>query len=121
MKFSAFKEFRKFLDSDIEDILKYLSTDLTKTLRELGVGLTKLKLTDNFESFQVEVTIPASSELQIVNELKSRLTPTQRIIVRGNDASKDIVDGDTQWNQKYVYLKNTNGSSAATATVVFLR
>ena len=120
MNFSSFKEFRHLLTPAIEDVGRFLSVDLTKTLRDLAVGLTKLSFLDNFESFSVEVTIATGVEIEIRNQLRSQLIPTQRIIVRGKSGTEDIVDGDTEWTNQFVYLKNT-GASSATVTVMFLR
>ena len=105
MKFLEFKEFRGMAN----DVLSYLRFDLKKTLKELQTGLARLTLTDNFEAFSVEVTIGAGAELEIRNRLRSGKIPSQRIFVRGN--SKDIVDGDTEWNQNFVYLKNTGAGA----------
>jgi hypothetical protein len=120
MRFTGFKEFRGLVGSTLDDVLLYLRNDLKKFLRELQLGLTKLSFADNFESFQVTVTISAGAELQIRNELLNSAIPTKRIIVKGGSGAQDIVDGDTEWNLNYVYLKNT-GASTATATVVFLK
>jgi hypothetical protein len=118
MKFSSFKEFRGAFKNSIEDVAKYLSVDITKILRELSNGLSNITFSDNFESFEVIVTIAASSELAIRNELRGK-TPSKRIIVRGSDGVQNIVDGDTQWTESYVYMKNT-GLSPVSVTLVFL-
>lgn len=117
MKFTAFKEFKDLLGTDIESVKRYLVKDLKVLLRELQGGLTKLSFEDNFKSFTTTVTIPASSELAIRNELRTEI-PTKRIIVRGGAGSQDVVDGDTTWNRNFVYLKNTTGSPV-TLTVLF--
>ena len=123
MKFTSFKEFRTRI-GDINDIVEFLKVDLTTTLRDLAVGLNKLTFVDNFDSFKTTVTIPATKEVQIRNEIRNATTgenviPTQRIIVRSNVA--EIVDGDTEWSREQLYLKNTNATTDATVTVVFLR
>ena len=118
MKFTAFKEFR--LSRTVEAVADYLTADLVKFLREMQLGLTRLSFTDNFEAFSVEVTIPATTEVLIRNQLKSGQTPTQRIIVRGGVGSEQIVDGDTKWTTDFVSLQNLSGSEV-TATVIFLR
>lgn len=120
MKFSSFKEFRDAVLSDLPSVIKYLSVDMTKIIRELQVGLTRLKFTDNFESFKTTVNIPAGAEVSIRNELRSGLVPTERIILRGGTGTEDVVDGDSTWNNNFVYLKN-NGASTAIVTVLFLR
>ena len=130
MKFSSFKEFRGQLsalsaqtesaDGKLKRISEYLRVDITKVLRELAVGLTRLSLLDNFDSFSVQVTIPATTEVEIRNELVSKEVPTQRLIVRGGSGAENIVDGDTQWTKDFVYLQNTGGSDV-TVTVMFLK
>jgi len=124
MKFTAFKEFRGFVNSNIDDVVAYLRADLKKILVELQLGLNKLSFGDNFESFSTTVTIASGAEATIRNELRNDrgnpVIPTQRIIVRGKDGAEDIVDGDTDWDANHVYLKNV-GSSEATVTVVFIK
>lgn len=121
MKFLGFKEFRSYFQPGLTEtdiISRYLKTDYKKILRDLQLGLTKLSFEDNFQSFEIEVTIGAGAELAIRNEIRDAI-PSQRLIVRGGAGSQDIVDGDTEWTRDFVYLKNTGGSSA-TATVVFI-
>lgn len=113
-KFSGFRLFK--LGTTLESVVTYLSSGLNQSLRELQAGLQGLSFADNFDSFEVTVVIPATSELQIRNQLPVR--PSKRIIVRSNSAT--VVDGDTAWSADYVYLKNT-GATSATITVVFLR
>lgn len=120
MKFIAFKEFRETIDVTKDRIAEYLRIDLKKILRDLQTGLTKLSFEDNFVSFKKEVTIAASSELAIRNEFRDGTVPSQRIIIKGSTGAGSIVDGDTQWDQNFVYLKNTSGSTV-TATVIFLK
>lgn len=119
MKFGALKSFKETINAKtLQGVIQYLQEDLGKALRELSTGLSRLTLSENFESFTVQVSIPATSEIPIRNLLTGGVTPTKRVIVRSN--SSTIVDGDTAWTSKYVYLKNTGGSTA-TATVIFLR
>lgn len=117
MKFSSFKEYRDE-QADVDRVAKFLRIDLTKTLRELTNGLTKLSLSDNFEGFIEEVTVPASSELAIRNAMRNGVIPSYRVFIRG--ASSTIEDGDTEWTKDFVYLKNTD-SSDKTVTVLFLK
>jgi hypothetical protein len=104
------------METTLEGVIRYLTAGLNQSLRELQAGLQGLSFADNFDSFEVTVLIPATSELAIRNQLKVK--PSKRIIVRTNSAT--IVDGDTEWSKEYVYLKNT-GALEATITVVFMR
>ena len=113
-KFSGFRLFK--LGTTLEELISYLSGGLNQSLRELQAGLQGLSFADNFDSFEVTVVIPATSELAIRNQLQVK--PSKRIIVRADSAT--IVDGDTALSTDYVYLKNT-GATSATITVVFLR
>lgn len=125
MKFSVFKEFRGIpINSMPETALmvidKYLKVDLTRMIKELTTGLNLLTFVDNFQSFEVEVTIINGTELQIRNQFSDGTIPSRRIVIRGGDDSQNIVDGDTDWDANFVYLKNV-GSATATATVLFLK
>lgn len=96
---------------------KYLGVDLVYTLRDLFTGLNKLSFNDNFQSFQVSVTVTASSELAIRNELG--VIPTGKIVVR-DGGSSDIVDGDTAWTADWVYVKNLSGTDKTVTVIFFL-
>jgi hypothetical protein len=120
VRFSFFQVFKSYgRTPSVDEIYRYLRDELGYTLKELSVGLQKLSLEDNFDSFKVEVEIPAGEEVKIRNQLRDREV-TQRHIVRGNEYSKDIADGETPWDLNFVYLKNY-GSGTATATVLFTR
>ncbi len=120
MKFSSFKEFRGSLAASPQDVIDYLNIDLTKIIRELNIGLTRLTFDDNFESFVTTVTIAAGAEIAIRNGLKNGAVPRYRVILRGDAGSKDVVDGDAEWNRDFVSLQNV-GASPATLTVAFIR
>lgn len=127
MKFPGFKEFRGNLKVSyasmaeiLDDTVNYLSVDLTRILRELVNGLTKLNFSDNFQSFLVTVEIPATTEIAIPNDLRDGSIPSHKLILRGKSGAQDVVDGDAEWTQEFVYLKNT-GASAVTVTVLFLK
>lgn len=114
MKFLNMNLFRG--GAGIESVVGYLSTELAANLRDLNTGLTKLKLTENFEGFEAVVIFPGSGEIAIRHN--AGFIPSQRIIVRAN--ASDIVDGDTEWNRNFVYMKKT-GAGLAQATIIFLR
>lgn len=116
MKIPDFKEFGNRLPT-VESVLDYLKIEHTLNLRELINGLKRLDFLNNFESFEVTVTIPAGAELGIENKLRNAI-PSKRIIVRSNVS--DITDGSNEWTRQYVFLKN-NSASEATLTVVFLK
>lgn len=120
MKFSLFKEFRSYSQDLISDVNMYLRDDVKKIIRELQLGLTRLSFSDNFNSFIVEVDMPATTEVAIRNQLQDAGVPSQRIILRGGDGTQNITDGVTEWDQNYVYLKN-QGATAVTITVAFLK
>lgn len=118
MIFPRFKELKKFGDIKLEDVVKYLSEEMRMTMVNLQLGLRNLSFQDNFESFEVQVTIEPSAEKVIRNQLS--VIPSKRLVVRGGSGSESIVDGDTEWTRDYLYLKNT-GATAVTVTVLFLR
>lgn len=114
-----FREFRpRIKDNLLKEIAQYLTVDMIHNFKILTLGLTKLSFADNFDSFEVEVTIAAGQELAIRNELGEAVT--KRMIVRGGADAQNIVDGTTEWTSDFVYLTNV-GTITTTATVVFLK
>lgn len=97
---------------DIEKI-----REVARLVKELAVGLGDLNFADNFRSFEKDVTIPATSEARIVNELS--FIPTKYIIT-SQTGDGLVTKGDTAWTDDLLYLKN-NGSVSVTLTVVFLK
>lgn len=83
---------------------------------ELNTGLRKLKFTENHECFQAEATIAATSDQKISHTLG--VIPTGRIIYKqvGGGA---IVDGDSDWTENEIYLKNTGATSAQIIVLIF--
>lgn len=92
--------------------------NLPSLLKELAVGLRNLSFSENFDSFEVEVTITANTEKQIRNRLTA--IPKKYIIVRKSNGS-EVADGPTEWTSDFLYLKNYDTTNDTTITVVFLR
>lgn len=90
--------------------------DLKELVRELTIGLRNLTFSDNFQSFEATVVIPATSEAQVRNQLTS--VPKKFIVVdqKGNGL---ITRSSTEWNENQLYLFN-NGAVEVTATIVFM-
>ncbi len=112
MKIPSLQEFA----GGVNQIYEYLTSGHNANLKQIVQVLRRLTFADNFESFEVVVTIPATSEIGVENKLKEM--PTRRIIVRSNSSS--IVDGDTAWTKTHLYLKNTSATEAI-ATVIFIK
>lgn len=111
-------EFRNTPPLDSEaNVFTYLSGVLKLWLLDLVDGLHKLTLTENFESFEVEVTIAAGAEERITNELDDTI-PSGRLFVK-HSGDPSIVDGDTEWDTNFVYLKNSGVSSATVKAIFF--
>jgi hypothetical protein len=89
----------------------------TSLVKELALGMRRLDFSNNFEGFETTVTIPATSELNIRNELK--FIPS-RYIIFNQTGNGLITKGTTTWSTDFVYLYN-NGAVEVTATIQFLR
>jgi hypothetical protein len=85
--------------------------------RQLAIGLRDLSLGDNFKGFEETITISATSEAKIRNQLN--FIPT-KFIITDIDGNAVISRGSTAWDENYVYLYN-NGASSVTITVQFLK
>lgn len=91
---------------------------LPAELRDLDIGLKRLDFQNNFKSFEAQITIGAGAEVAIQNQM-SPIVPSKRIIARQSAGNNVISDGNTKWDQSFVYLKN-EGASSVTLTVIFL-
>ena len=131
MKFPSFKEFRQLLGTP-DELVRYLTNDLATSMRALQIGLLRLSFADNFRSFSVDIKdLPEGDTVKIPNQLRegrSAITPTQFIVVRRKAGAEYIVEpteDDKQWDENYLYLKNSHPvtipATTATFTVIFLR
>lgn len=93
-------------------------TSLTRLVKELSVGLIKLSFSDNFESFEETVSIPATTTAKIRNKLQ--VIPTKRVIVKQN-LEGAISDSTTTWSKDFVYLTNHHATNTVILTVVFFK
>jgi hypothetical protein len=91
--------------------------DLKSLVKELSLGLRKLTFGSNFDGFTKEVTISATSELAIRNELT--YIPNYFIIL-SQEGNGLITKGTSTWDSNYIYLYN-NGAVSVTATVLFTK
>lgn len=91
--------------------------NLRQLIRHLSAGLRRLDLVQNFESFEVTLVIPASSELKLRNQLN--FIPSRSILVRqtGNGL---VTQGTTPWTKDFLYMMN-HGAEQVTATYIFMR
>jgi hypothetical protein len=98
--------------------LQSLKGDIAALVKELENGLRKLTPTDNFSGFTTTVTIPATSEARITNQLKS--VPTGYIILEQTSGNNVVSKGDTPWTTNFLYITN-NGSSEVTVKLHFIQ
>ena len=101
-----------------ESIPRYLASIMKTGLLDIVDGLHKLTFTDNIVSFQVEVTLSSGEELRIRNEFNTFI-PSGRLIIK-HTGDPAIIDGDNEWTNDFVYLKNA-GSGSATVTVLYFK
>jgi hypothetical protein len=96
---------------------------LSRIVKELAVGLRALTFADNFQSFETELTIAASSTKEVRNNLN--IEPTGFIIkdIYASDratAVNGIITKGGTWNANYVSFKN-NATTEVIATIIVLR
>ena len=91
--------------------------DLKSLVKELGLGLRKLTFGNNFDGFIQEVTISATTEQAIRNELT--YIPKYFIIL-SQSGNGLLTKGTTDWSSDYLYIYN-NGAVSVTATILFAK
>lgn len=120
MKFSKFSSFQGH--GSLTGVIQYLFGSLKRILSELNQGLTKLTHSDNHEcthpnnNSQVkDILIAANTEVAISHDLNK--IPSGYSIIKCTGI-RDIIDGTTEWTRTTIYLKNANGSTASTISVI---
>lgn len=98
--------------------LQSLKGDISALVKELENGLRKLTPSNNFSGFTTTVTISATSELRLTNQLKT--VPTGYIILEQTSGNNVVTKGDSPWTTDFLYLKN-NGSSEVTVKIHFIQ
>jgi hypothetical protein len=105
-----------------DSLIKYVEIDLWSWLKELTTGVLKFNFKDNFQSFTVEkLSIPAGVEVSIYNQFKSEyrgVIPSGRIITRQRGEAV-IIDGDKEWTESHVYLKNPSANDVVISVIFF--
>ena len=112
-----FQRLRKFVGQDLSQITKYVGVDLHKFTSDLFAGLTKLTFSDNFESFDADLTLSSGSSVAIPNQLKTPAIDWWPVRITGDNR---LVESGTAWTKDFAYLKNA-GATTITATVRFVK
>lgn len=92
--------------------------EIKELVRLLAIGLRDLDFANNFRSFETTVTISATSESQIRNELSFK--PTRYIIVSQEGNGLVTKSPNTTWTDDFLYMYN-HGAASVTVTIIFLR
>lgn len=105
-------------------VVKYVEVDLWSWLKEFATGILKINFRDNFQSFIVNnIKIPAGEEVAIPNQFKTAYPgniPSGRIIIRQRLSDTTVLDGDKEWTENHVYLKNTSGADVIVSVLFFM-
>lgn len=108
--------------------LQVSANSLGELARTVNAGFVQLAKAfqqiefDNFESFEVEVEVPASSEVRVANQFgrdKQPIIP-RYMLVLSQTGSGIVVRGAATWTVDNLYIKNVTASTA-TVTVRFFR
>lgn len=92
--------------------------DIKQLLKELRTGLGKLDLVNNFQGFEIDVTIAANTEAKIVNQLT--FIPT-RVIILGQTGNALVTKSTTVWTTSHLYMINHDSTNSATVKLQFLK
>ena len=97
--------------------------DVYDSFRDLLTALTGLDFAENFQGWiEEDLEIAASTTQAIRNRLRDGKIPRFWVILRQFGPSASLVeDSSSPWDEDFVYLRNGDGASAGTWTVLFLR
>lgn len=90
--------------------------DISRIVKELANGLRRLTFSENFQSFEITLTIASGSTSIVRNQLTSE--PTKYIIVSSD--SDGVISKGSTWDSNYISFKN-NGSIQAEVTIIVLK
>lgn len=90
--------------------------ELRQLIKHLSSGLRRLTLSDNFQGTEIQILIPAGSELKVRNPLQ--FVPNRYIIV-SQTGNSNIVKSNT-WTSDFLYFTN-HGIEDSNATIQLLR
>lgn len=91
--------------------------EIKALVRELAVGLRKLSIPDNFSGFEVDLEIPATSEVSVTNRLQ--LIPT-RYIILSQTGNGLVTKSSTPWTLNQVFFYN-NGAETVSVKIQVMR
>lgn len=91
--------------------------EIKNLVKELSVGLRRLTIRNNFEGFEVDVTIGSSSDVTVRNQLS--FIPT-RYIILSQTGNGLITKSSTPWTTNFIYFTN-NGATQVEAKIFIMR
>lgn len=98
---------------------KFNERSFFKLIDELSTLLSNISISDNMATKEVTMTdIDAGSEFAVPHSLRD--TPKYRSIMRQRGGGL-ITDGDNEWTDSYIYLKNTGSTAIDSVTIVIWR
>lgn len=98
------------------NIIETLS-DLKSLTKELSTRLRALTFSDNFDSFEADLTVPQNDEITTRNQLTQ--TPSRYIIV--SQEGGGLITRGSVWDSNYISFKNASGSEDAVVKIVVMR
>lgn len=120
MKLGGLKEYiRKTATPKLTDVDEFMRNELMATLRELRAAFNRITFEDNFNSFIVDIEIPAAEELGVPNKLQT--IPRYWVTLKKDEGGLYVCDGDTQNTLNTIYLKNTNATLSASVKIAFFK
>lgn len=96
-------------------------TNLKDVTKELSTRLRSLTFSDNFDSFEVDVTVPAASvgteEINVRNNLT--IIPSRYIIL--SQEGGGLITRGSRWDINYISFKNASASEDAKIKIMVMR
>lgn len=102
------------------NIIETLS-DLKTITKELSTRLRALTFGDNFDSYEVSLTVPgvAAPNNEITTRNQLTVIPSRYIIV--SQEGGGLITRGSVWDANYISFKNASSSEDAKITVIVMR
>ena len=96
-------------------------SNMRSLTKELSTRLRALTFSDNFDSFELDITVPGAAapnnEITVRNNLTQE--PTRYIIV--SQEGGGLVTKGSVWNSSYISFKNASTTEDALVKIIVMR
>lgn len=92
-------------------------------IAELATGLRRLDFGNNFESFEVTITVNDQTQTPGDYKIRNKLDPhiPSGMLIVKQTGNALVTAGTTDWDSEFVYVRNHSTTTDSTLTIKFFK